>query len=213
MTAVVPRPDVRQGVHLEIFTVAWMVIEAAVSLGAGIIAGSILLTAFGLDSVIELISGSVLLWRLSVEASGGDAQRVEPIERTAAWVVAVTLALLCVYVLVSSLYGLATQDRPESSPVGILVAAAAVLVMPWLAWRKRGVARRIGSEALEGDAVESLTCGYMAATVLIGVGLNVLFGWWWIEDLAALAFLLWLGRETYETFEEAREGREEAEGV
>ena len=213
MTAVVPRPDVRQGVHLEIFTVAWMVIEAAVSLGAGIIAGSILLTAFGLDSVIELISGSVLLWRLSVEAGGGDAQRVESIERTAAWVVAVTLALLCVYVLVSSLYGLATQDRPESSPVGILVAAAAVLVMPWLAWRKRGVARRIGSEALEGDAAESLTCGYMAATVLIGVGLNALFGWWWIEDLAALAFLLWLGRETYETFEEAREGREEAEGV
>lgn len=198
--------EVRAGVRAEVFTVIWMIIEAAVSLGAGIVAGSTLLTAFGLDSVIELISGTVLLWRLSVETGGGDTERVERVEHAATWVVAVTLALLCVYVLVSSIYGLATQAKPETSTVGIGIALAAVVIMPWLGITKRRIARRIGSDALRGDAAESFTCGYMAATVLVGLVLTALFGWWWAEDVAALVFLVWLGRETWEAFEEAREG-------
>lgn len=200
--------ELRAGVRIEVITVIWMVIEAAVSLGAGIVAGSILLTAFGLDSVIELISGSVLLWRLSVESWGGEAERVERVERIATWVVAVTLALLCIYVLVSSVYGLATHARPENSPVGIAVSIAAVVVMPYLAFRKRRIAERVESEALEGDAAESITCAYMAGTVLVGLVLNALFHWWWAEDVAALVFLFWLGRETWEAFEEVREGTE-----
>ncbi|HZU12095.1 MAG TPA: cation transporter [Chloroflexota bacterium] len=200
---------VRSGIRIEVFTVVWMVIEAAVSLGAGIVAGSILLTAFGLDSVIELISGSVLLWRLSFESGGGEAERVERVERIATRVVAVTLALLCVYVVVSSIHGLATQAKPESSPVGIGVSIAAIVVMPYLAFRKRRIAERIESEALEGDAVESIICAYMAGTVLVGLALNALIGWWWAEDFAALVFLFWLGRETWEAFEEVREGAEE----
>jgi divalent metal cation (Fe/Co/Zn/Cd) transporter len=186
-----------------------MVIEAAVSLGAGIVAGSILLTAFGIDSVIELISGSILLWRLSTEANGGDAERVERAEQKAAWVVAITLGLLCLYVLVSAIYGLATQSKPESSPVGIGISLAAVLVMPYLAFSKRRIARRIGSDALRGDAAESLTCGYMAGTVLVGLLLNAVFHWWWAEDLAALGFLFWLLGETREALEEAREGADQ----
>lgn len=201
---------IRAGVRVEVFTVVWMVIEAAVSLGAGIVAGSILLTAFGLDSVIELVSGSVLLWRLSVEARGGDTERVERVERVAIWVVAVTLALLCVYVLFSSLYGLATHAKPERSLVGIAVSVAAVIVMPYLAFRKRRIAGRIASEALEGDAAESITCAYMAGTVLVGLGLNAFFGWWWAEDIAALAFLFWLGREAWEAFDEAREDEDDS---
>src|SRR5947209_20255318 len=90
---------VRSGVRLEVITVAWMVVEALVSLGAGIAAGSLLLVAFGLDSVVELLSGSVLLWRLSVEARGGDEDDVETAEHRASWVAAVLLLLLCVYVL------------------------------------------------------------------------------------------------------------------
>lgn len=203
--------DVRSGIRLEVFTVVWMVIEAALALGAGIVAGSILLTAFGLDSVIELVSGSVLLWRLSVEANGGDVERVEQVERGATWVVAVTLALLCVYVLASSIAGLVTQSKPESSPVGIGVSIAAVIVMPYLALRKRQIAGRISSDALQGDAAESMTCGYMAGTVLVGLALNALFHWWWAEDIAALVFLFWLGRETWEALEEAREGGEETD--
>jgi divalent metal cation (Fe/Co/Zn/Cd) transporter len=196
---------VRSGVRIEVLTVIWMVVEAAVSLAAGIAAGSILLTAFGLDSVIELISGSVLLWRLSVEARGGAGERVEKVERVATWVVGITLALLCVYLLVASVYGLAARARPEASPVGIAISLLAVLVMPYLAVTKRRIARAIDSAALEGDAAESVTCAYMAATVLVGLALNAAFGWWWAEGLAALLFLFWLVRETWEVFEEVRE--------
>lgn len=198
---------VRASVRIEVFTVLWMVVEATVSIGAGIVAGSLLLTAFGIDSVIELVSGGILLWRLSVETGGGDVERVERAERRAAWVVGISLALLCVYVLASAIAGLVTRSRPESSPVGIGIAAAAVVVMPWLALKKRRLAARLGSAALHGDAASSLTCGYMAATVLVGLALNVLFHWWWAEDIAALVFLFWLAGETREALEEARAGK------
>jgi divalent metal cation (Fe/Co/Zn/Cd) transporter len=201
--------QVRLGVRVEVFTVAWMVVEVVLSLGAGIAAGSLLLVAFGADSVIELVSGGILLWRLAVEERGGTLARVQRAERGAAWVVAVCLALLCLYVLVSSVYGLLTQVKPEQSFVGILVTAAAVVVMPGLGITKRRLAIRLDSEALRGDAASSFTCGYMAATVLVGLGLNALFGWWCAEYVAALVFLLWLGLETKEAFEEAREDADE----
>ncbi len=203
--------DIRAGLRLEIATVIWMVVESAVALGAGIVAGSILLTAFGIDSVIELLSGSVLLWRFSVEALGGDVERVEQVENRATWVVAVTLMLLCIYVLVSSLFGLATQSKPDGSLVGIVISVAAVIVMPWLGISKRRLADRIDSDALRVDAAENFTCGYMAATVLVGLALNAAFHWWWAEDIAALVFLFWLVVEAREAFDEAREGREGAD--
>jgi divalent metal cation (Fe/Co/Zn/Cd) transporter len=196
--------QVRTGVRIEIFTVIWMVVEAVVSIGAGILAGSALLTAFGLDSVIELVSGAILLWRLLVEARGEDAEHIEQAERRAAWVVSVALALLCLYVLVTSILGLVLRSRPEGSPLGIAISAAAVLVMPWFWFTKRRIAARIDSGALRGDAASSLTCGYMAGAVLVGVLLNALFHWWWAEDVAALVFLFFLVAETRETLEEAR---------
>ena len=202
--------DIRQGVRIEIITIAWMVIEMALSIGAGIAAGSILLTAFGLDSLIELVSGGILLWRLQVENRQGDFERVAAgAERRAAWIVAGTLALLCIYVLVSAVYGLLVHAKPESSILGIGVSAAAVLVMPYLAVTKRRIARRIHSDALSGDAANSITCAYMAGAVLVGLVLNSLFGWWWAEYVAALLFLVWLLRETLEAFEEARSGPDE----
>jgi divalent metal cation (Fe/Co/Zn/Cd) transporter len=193
----------RSGVRIEIITVIWMIIEMAVSIGAGIVAGSVLLTAFGIDSLIELISGGMLLWRLGVESRGGDVEQVEQAEHKAAWIVAITLAILCVYVLVSAVYGLMVHSKPESTILGIGISAAAVLVMPYLAIMKRRISSRINSEALAGDAVESISCAYMAGTVLIGLALNALFGWWWVENVAALLFLVWLLRETWEAFEEA----------
>ncbi len=195
---------VRAGVRVEVFTVLWMVLEAVVSIGAGVAAASLLLVAFGLDSIIELVSGGMLLWRLTVEARGGNAARVEDAERRAAWVVAVSLALLCVYVVGSAIYGFATQTKPEASPVGIAISASAVLVMPWLGLIKRRLAARLESGALRGDAASSFTCGYMAATVLVGLVLNALFHWWWAENLAALVFLFWLVGETREAWEDAR---------
>ena len=198
--------DLRQGVRIEVITILWMVIEMAVSILAGMAAGSILLIAFGLDSLIELVSGAILLWRLMVERRGGEIERLERAEAGAAWVVAVCLGLLCIYVLVSSLYGLLTRSQPESSPVGMIISAAALVIMPYLAVNKRRIAGRIHSDALAGDAVNSITCAYMAGTVLAGLALNSLFGWWWAEYVAALLFLVWLVRETLEAFEEAHQG-------
>jgi divalent metal cation (Fe/Co/Zn/Cd) transporter len=201
--------QVRTGIRVEVFSVIWMVIEAIVAIGAGIIAGSALLTAFGLDSVIELVSAGVLLWRLLMEEKGGDTQRVERAEHRAAWIVGIALALLCLYVLLTAIYGFAVHAMPESSPIGIAISAAAVIVMPWLAVIKRRIAKQIDSGALRGDAASSLTCGYMAATVLVGLALNALFHWWWAEYVAALVFLFWLVQETREALEEARDEKED----
>ena len=181
-----------------------MVIEMAVSIGAGIAAGSVLLIAFGVDSLIELVSGSILLWRLSVENRAGDLEKVGRAEQRAARVVAITLSLLCAYILISSVYGLVTRSKPENSILGIGVSAAALLIMPYLAFTKRRISSRIHSAALAGDAVNSFTCAAMAATVLVGLALNSLFGLWWAEYIAALVFLAWLVLETREAFEALR---------
>jgi divalent metal cation (Fe/Co/Zn/Cd) transporter len=200
---------VRTGMRIEIFTVLWMIVEAVVSIGAGVLARSALLTAFGIDSVVELVSGAILLWRLSVEARGETTEQVERAEHRAAWVVAVSLALLCVYVLATAVYGLLTRSHPDSSPSGIAISIAALVVMPGLGLTKRRLATRLDSAALRGDADNSFTCGYMAGAVLLGVGLNALFGWWWAEDIASLLFLFWLVGETREALEEARESHQD----
>ncbi len=200
---------IRSGIQIEVITVIWMTIEMALAIGAGIAAGSVLLTAFGMDSLIELISGGILLWRLLIESRGSDMARVEQAERRAGWVVVITLGLLCVYVLLSAVYGLLVRSKPESSILGIGISAAAVLIMPFLAVTKRRVSSRIQSEALASDALNSITCAYMAGTVLTGLALNALWGWWWVENIAALLFLIWLLRETWEAFEEAKTVRNE----
>jgi len=111
-----------------------MTVEAIVSIGAGLLARSLLLTAFGLDSVIELITGSILLWRLRVEARGASSEGVEAAERRAQLVTVVALVLLCLYVLATAGVDLLGVTRSEGSTIGILISLAAVVVMPWLAW-------------------------------------------------------------------------------
>jgi divalent metal cation (Fe/Co/Zn/Cd) transporter len=193
------------GIRLEVFTVVWMVAEAALAIGAGIAARSVLLTGFGFDSVIELLSGVTLLWRLSSEARGLSTPRLESVERRATRISAALLVLLCVYLLVFGLGGLFVGLRPEGSVLGVVVAAAAVIVMPGLAWRKRQANVTIGSAALRADIAETITCAYMAAATLAGAGLNLLFGWWWAEYLGALALLIFIAMETREAIEAARD--------
>ena len=193
------------GVRLELFTVGWMLVEALVAVGAGVLARSVLLTAFGFDSVIELLSGGVLLWRLWAEAKGGDLERVERVEQRAIRISAFLLVLLCLYVLLTILFGLLTRLEPDRSPLGIAVSLAAVVVMPLLAQRKRQVNERLGSAALRADIDESITCAYMAATVLVGLVVDALFGLWWFEYIASAVLLYWLAGETRETLEAARE--------
>jgi divalent metal cation (Fe/Co/Zn/Cd) transporter len=198
---------VRRGVQVELLSLAWIVVETAVSLAAGIAAGSLLLIAFGMDSLIELASGALLLWRLLVETRGEALEQVQKAEQRASRGVAIALALLCAYLLISAAYGLLVRTESESSRLGIGIAAAAVVIMPCLAAAKRRISSQIPSEALAGDAVSSITCAFLAGTVLLGLVLHALLGWWWVENAAALAFLIWLIPETLEAFENSQSAR------
>jgi divalent metal cation (Fe/Co/Zn/Cd) transporter len=197
---------VRVGVRLEQVTIGWMVVEAVIAIGAGLLARSVLLTAFGIDSVIELVAGGVLLWRLLTEARGESLARVERAENRAAWITGLALVLLCLYVVASVAAALLTRTEPDRSYAGIAVAVAAVIGMPVLARRKRGIAAQINSAALRGDAACSITCAYMAGTLLVGLVANAALGWWWADSVAALALLYWLAREAREALEGARAG-------
>lgn len=197
----------RAGTRIESVTVVWMLVEAVVGITAGVLASSVLLIAFGLDSVIELISGGTVLWRLATEARNGSLMRVERAERMAAWVTGSALLLLCFYVVASSALSFATNVHPETSWPGIVLAVTAVLAMPVLAWRKREIAGVIKSAALQSDAACSITCAYMAGALLVGLILNTVFGWWWADPAAALALLVWLVPETREALINARVGR------
>jgi divalent metal cation (Fe/Co/Zn/Cd) transporter len=195
---------VRHGVRLEIITVVWMAFEAVLAIGAGIAARSVLLTAFGFDSVIELLSGVTLLWWLSAEARGSATAHVEGMERRATQISAVLLVLLCGYLVFTVVAGLVLQLHPDRSVVGVAVSGAAVVVMPLLAWRKRRVNATLGSAALRADIAETLTCAYMAAATLAGTALNLIVGWWWAEYVAALVLLVFVVIETREAVEAAR---------
>jgi len=192
------------GVRLEVVTVVWMAVEAALAIGAGIAARSVLLTAFGVDSVVELLSGIVLLRRLGAEARGAMPEGLARLERRTTVISAALLVLLCIYVVGFSVLGFATGLRPESSTLGLAVAGIAVVAMPLLALAKRRANRIIGSPSLRADIAETLTCAYMAAVTLAGVAISALFGAWWVQYVAALALLIWLVPETREAIEAAR---------
>jgi len=205
-SSLVRAASVRASVRVEQVTIVWMVVEAAVAIGAGLLAHSVLLTAFGIDSVIELLAGGVLLWRLLTEARGGALERIERAENRAAWITGVALVLLCLYVVISAGAALLTRAEPDRSYAGIAVALAAVVGMPILARRKRRIAGQLNSAALRGDAACSITCAYMAGALLVGLVLNAALGWWWADSVAALALLYWIGREAREALEGARAG-------
>jgi divalent metal cation (Fe/Co/Zn/Cd) transporter len=187
--------DIRAGIRVEWLTILWMVIEAVVSVGAGLAAGSIALVAFGVDSVIELVSAGVLLRRLRMETFAVPSMRIERAERQASRLVGWSLLALAGYVVIQSAYDLWTHAAAESSPVGIALAAAALLVMPTLIRTKLKVASSINSPALKGDAACGVVCVYMAATLLVGLLLRAALGWWWADPLAALGIVYFIVRE------------------
>lgn len=198
--------QLRLGIWIELITIVWMVIEASVALAIGFMTRSVSLQGFGIDSIIELIAGSTLLWRLSVEQRGGSVAAVEQAERRAAWVTAISLFALAVYIVGDSALSLLTQSRSQPSWWGIGLAIAAAIVMPLLWQGKLRIAKRIGSAALKADAACSVTCAYMSITLLIGLALNGVLGWWWADPLAALALVYFIVREGREALHEARTG-------
>ncbi|HEV8597718.1 MAG TPA: cation transporter [Candidatus Dormibacteraeota bacterium] len=191
---------VRRGLRLEVVTVGWMLVEACVALGAGVAARSALLTAFGLDSVVELLSGIVLYRRLQVESGGAPAEDVDRLEARTTAISAVLLIVLCVFVVLSSIVGIVLRIEPEGSLVGIAVSALAVVAMPLLAWQKRRVNAVVGSPSLRADIAETISCAYLAGVTLAGLAATTLFGWWWAQYVAAIALLIWLVPEAREAF-------------
>jgi divalent metal cation (Fe/Co/Zn/Cd) transporter len=198
------RADLWLGIGIEVVTILWMVAEAAIALGAGFLAKSVSLESFGLDSVIELVGGGVLLWRLLAEQRGVAGEPLERVERRASRIVGWALYALALYIIVAAALALLTQTRPKESWVGLGLALAAVVVMPIL-WRvKLAVAGRIGSAALRADAACSITCAYMSLVLLVGLALTRAFGWWWADPLASLALLYFVVHEGREALEAAK---------
>ncbi len=198
--------QVRLGIWIEVVTIAWMTVEASIAITVGYMTRSVSLQGFGIDSVIELIAGSILLWRLLVEQRGGTTDAIEQAERRAAWVTALSLFALAIYIVGDSTFALIIQSRPEASWWGVGLAIAAAIFMPVLWQGKLRVARHIGSAALKADAACSATCAYMAFTLLAGLLLNRFLGWWWADPLAALVLVYFIVREGREALHEARTG-------
>lgn len=183
-----------------------MLIEAAVALGSGIVAHSISLITFGADSVIELASAGVLLWRLDVEMRRG-AKFPESIERRASRIGGALLFALAAYVVVTAGYGLWEREGQRFSIPGLLITVLAIPVMWWLAREKMRVADQIGSRALRADAVESITCGYLSGVVVVGLLVQLLVpSWWWVDSLASLAIVVLLVKEGREAWEGEDDG-------
>jgi divalent metal cation (Fe/Co/Zn/Cd) transporter len=189
--------DVQRALRLEYLTVTWNAAEAAIAIAAGGLAGSIALIGFGLDSLIEVSSGVVLLWRLHCDA---DVHRREAVEARALKLVGMSLLALAVYVVFDAGQSLLSREVPEASFIGIALAIVSWIVMPLLAGAKRRMAVRIGSRALAADSRQTDICAYLSAILLVGLGLNAAFGWWWADPVGALAmvpFILWESKEAF----------------
>jgi divalent metal cation (Fe/Co/Zn/Cd) transporter len=184
-------------------TVGWMLIEGVIAVGAGVVAHSVALTAFGFDSFIELFSAAVVLRRVLARSENEERGSLTSGERTASRLVGSALYLLIAYIVVSAGAGLVLRLRPEASPVGVALTIASIAIMAVLwRWRLR-LADRLGSPALRGDAACSVVCLYMAFATLVGLALNGLFGWWWADPIAGLALIWWIRGEANEALEAA----------
>jgi len=180
---------VRRGRQLEYLTIGWNSLEAAVAVGAGLLAGSIALVGFGVDSVIESLSGAVLLWRLT--ASGEDR------ERAALKIVGISFLALAAYVAFDAAKSLLAHEPPDASYIGIALAVASLIVMPLLARAKRRVAATLNSRAMLADSRQTDICAYLSAILVAGLGLNALFGWWWADPVAGLVMVPIIAREGF----------------
>ena len=176
-------------------TAGWNVAEGLVAVTSGVMAGSVALVGFGLDSFIELSAALILLWRMRVADSD---PRVEARELIARRAVGATFLLLAVFISAEVVFVLQSNHHPEPPPVGIALAVLSLGVMPTIGLMKRRNAKRLGSPALIAESMETLVCSYLSATLFIGLAANALFGWWWADLVAALAMVPWILKEGVE---------------
>ena len=182
----------RRGRQLEYFTVAWNAVEAIVGFIAGWHASSVALFGFGLDSMIEVTSGFAALWRM---ASDSDPEARQQSEHYAQRVIGICFAGLAVFILYESVRDLIYRQVPEHSAAGIVLACAAMIVMPLLSRAKKNVGRQLSSGAMKADAKQSEFCGYLSAILLVGLVLNAQWGLWWADPAAALVMVPIIGNE------------------
>ena len=191
--------SIQRAFRLEWLTIIWMMVETAVAIGAGLAAHSLLLFAFGIDSVIEIVSACVLIWRLSVELRRGRAFS-EAAERSASRIAGALLFALALYVIAGAAWGLWRHQGAEFSTPGLILTVAAIPIMYVLSRQKLAVAQQLGSRALRADAMESITCGWLSFVVVIGLVAQLASGAWWVDSAASLAivyFVIEEGREAW----------------
>ena len=186
----------RRGFMLEYASMAWMTAEATIAVTAGVLASSIALTGFGLDSVIEFFAATVVVWQLRGEEAGQERQT------RAVRLIGVTFFALALYLAVEGIRDLVTHARPGQSPAGLAVAGAALIVMPLLAVAKRRTGRALANRTLIADSAETAFCALTSAATLLGVGLNTWLGWWWADPAAALIIAALAVKEGLEAWED-----------
>jgi len=194
-TALERQAVAQRGRHLEYFTIAWNSLEGVVAVVAGARAGSISLVGFGIDSFIEVTSGTVLLWRMAVDA---DVRRRERNEQLSLRIVGVCFLALAAYVGYESISDLVSRKAPEHSIPGIALACVSLVVMPLLSRAKKRVANELGSSAMHADAKQTDFCVYLSVILLLGLFLNAALGWWWADPTAALLMVPLIAKEGVE---------------
>ena len=201
------KKDYRKALFLEYFTVGYNLVEAALSIFFGSMAKSIALVGFGLDSVVESLSGGVLIWRLNKHGKISEHEEGK-IERKAQRFVAVTFFVLGAYVLVQSVKKLVLKEIPDPSFPGIVIAVVSLIVMPVLSFQKLKIGKTIQSEALIADSKETLACAFLSLALLLGLGLNYLFSFWQADAIVGLVIVFYLATEGREVWKESKESDE-----
>ncbi len=197
---------IKAGINIEYFSIGWMAFEFLVSFYSSVKANSILLLAFGLDSLLEIISGATLVWRLKKEEKNVSEHAIRKAEQRSSLIVGTVLLLLSAYITLVSIYNLFSHQTAETSFSGIAIALASIVLMPFLTFKKRFLGEKIVSASLREDGMCNITCAYMAATVLVGSLFTFIFGWWWSDSVFALLLVYFIASEGYESFREAIKG-------
>ena len=193
----------RKALSLSYFTVGYNIIEGIVSILAGLLAGSIALIGFGLDSFVESLSGSVMIWRFRKHEQMSEEEE-ERIEAKAVRLIAYTFFILGAYVLYESIKKLYLQEMPDPSLFGIIIAIVSIIVMPVLFYMKYRIGKTINSRSLVADSKQTLVCCILSVALLIGLGLNYLYGFWQADPIVGLVTVVFLVREGYHALKEER---------
>lgn len=193
-------PLMRRALGLTLLTVGWNVVEGLAAVAAAMVAGSVALLGFGVDSFVESTSGGVMLWRLLAERRATNAEAVERLDKKAHQLIGLSLFVLAGFIALDALTTLWSREKVEPSVVGLCLTGLSLVVMVWLARAKRQTARALGSRAMEADAFQTTACWWLSLITMVGIGLNAFFGWWWADPVAALGMTFFLVKEGREAW-------------